>query len=582
MLRKGRVLLGLVAICLLANYALGWVGDAHSDTYSNNFTTSFDFFDTDAWHSARYDIDFTYDPSWNLQPVFNGESGAVIECGGVMDQGTTITIKPDTSTLAGDAIRCNWLSFGRYFFDHYGDGRITDMNIVIGEEANYDQLDPNFWIWVTPNRFEVGREGWGWAYVTDSQVKFDLGLVRYCTETPKQPDYNDPNNTSDPTTWTLPWPAFYTTNGPFMKFMGNTTVTQYEPGFGVWLSMCSLKASDSWPAEPQKGGIILSGSNINFHISNGSELRLFNKAYIRYEVAVGGGYSTIHMANNADKLNGASAGGCVSVVFLGAPPVAQTTYHLVDGITADGAFPIILDPNMDPNLWTLARVADKLDATYTPSTPAAAVVAHKIFYNNSSWDGVSDDNAIATDKSVYLHGSGAATFANYITYSKGINGLMIDISNMAAQPVIGDVTTKVGNNNNPGGWAAGPAPTSVTTVVGGGTAGSNRVKIIFADNAIADSKWVQVTLNKVNVGLAADDVFYVGLAIGETSNNPANAIVDAADRLLCRNNPIGLNQALITNVYDFNRDKNVNATDRLICRNNSTNALTALTLINIP
>ena len=53
-----------------------------------------------------------------------------------------------------------------------------------------------------------------------------------------------------------------------------------------------------------------------------------------------------------------------------------------------------------------------------------------IFYNNSAWDGdagasADDDKAIAPDKVPLFDGSNAI-FANYTSYSRGINGIMTD------------------------------------------------------------------------------------------------------------------------------------------------------------
>src|SRR5262249_14485420 len=78
-------------------------------------------------------------------------------------------------------------------------------------------------------------------------------------------------------------------------------------------------------------------------------------------------------------------------------------------------------------------------ATITmPVATHSSVVNRFLFYQGSSrYDGVggprqplpfSDDNAIATDKSAYLPGSGATTFANVSSYTLGINGLMIDVT----------------------------------------------------------------------------------------------------------------------------------------------------------
>jgi hypothetical protein len=82
-------------------------------------------------------------------------------------------------------------------------------------------------------------------------------------------------------------------------------------------------------------------------------------------------------------------------------------------------------------------------------------------------------------------------------------------------------------------------------------------------------------------GLAWADVFYFGNAVGETGNEPGNAIVNATDQLLVRNNSSGFVPALVTNPYDFNRDKLVNATDTLLARANPS-GFTPLVLIQPP
>ena len=56
------------------------------------------------------------------------------------------------------------------------------------------------------------------------------------------------------------------------------------------------------------------------------------------------------------------------------------------------------------------------------------MVGRQIFYNNSAFDdpatGGSDDDAIATDKEALLPGE-TAGFANYTSYSRGINGIKV-------------------------------------------------------------------------------------------------------------------------------------------------------------
>ena len=88
------------------------------------------------------------------------------------------------------------------------------------------------------------------------------------------------------------------------------------------------------------------------------------------------------------------------------------------------------------------------------------VLARRLFYNNSLADGddpaanEADDQAIATDKHALLPGE-TASFANYSSYDRGINGIMIDIPALAgrAQPLgVDDFEFRVGNSNDPSNW----------------------------------------------------------------------------------------------------------------------------------
>jgi hypothetical protein len=224
---------------------------------------------------------------------------------------------------------------------------------------------------------------------------------------------------------------------------------------------------------------------------------------------------------------------------------------------------------------------------YAPSS--ASVAGRRVFYNASAFDGndaaanAADDGAIATDKSALLPGQ-TATFANYTSYDKGINGIMVDVANLAGTPTAADFSFKVGNDNAPSGWATAPAPTSVTVRSGAGTGGSSRVTILFADGAIA-GQWLQVTvLATANTGLATPDVFYFGNAVGETGDNPANAEVTPSDEVAIRNgaHTLAASPAGVTDPCDINRDKKVGPTDEVLCRNHGTNSSTALKLIAVP
>jgi hypothetical protein len=218
----------------------------------------------------------------------------------------------------------------------------------------------------------------------------------------------------------------------------------------------------------------------------------------------------------------------------------------------------------------------------------SSVLAEHIFYNNSAWDGndpnanANDDNAIAPDKSPLRKG-GIATFSNYTSYSKGINGVMIDILGLPGTPTASDFTFKIGNDNNPTNWTVAPAPSSITVRPGAGVGGSQRVTLIWPDNAIKKA-WLEVTvLPTINTGLSVQEVFYLGNAVGDCGNSTTDARVDVSDEDGARNHPRNLinNPAPIDDFYDYNRDRKVDIDDEGLARINTTTLLTALKLINL-
>jgi hypothetical protein len=217
------------------------------------------------------------------------------------------------------------------------------------------------------------------------------------------------------------------------------------------------------------------------------------------------------------------------------------------------------------------------------------VVGRFVFYNNSFFDAANpsatphDDAAIAPDKQALLPGQ-TATLANYTSYSRGINGIMIDVQNLADVGSISldDFIFRVGNTADPSSWELAPAPSIVVIRLGEGVNGSDRIVVIWPDKAIF-RKWLQVTVRATEAtGLLVDDVHYWGNAIGETGNSPLNTFVNATDVILTRDNPHNfLDPAELDDAYDFNRDALVNATDVILARDNATNFLTALRLISV-
>jgi hypothetical protein len=218
---------------------------------------------------------------------------------------------------------------------------------------------------------------------------------------------------------------------------------------------------------------------------------------------------------------------------------------------------------------------------------AASVVGRNLFYNNSAFDdyqprpgGHDDAAAFATDKTPLLP-NGKATFANVTSYSKGINGIAIDLSGWHGSISADDFVFKVGNNNAPSTWARAPAPTSVTVFGKTGALGSDRVEIVWNDGVIA-KRWLSITmLANADTGLATPSTFYFGSAVADSglSDTATLAIVNASDELLVRNNPAS--NVSISSALDYNRDGAVDQMDELTARANYSTVVTALKVLDL-
>ncbi|MDB5290176.1 MAG: hypothetical protein JWL69_1417 [Phycisphaerales bacterium] len=233
--------------------------------------------------------------------------------------------------------------------------------------------------------------------------------------------------------------------------------------------------------------------------------------------------------------------------------------------------------------------AGKLVLTVT--TPVAVtpkVVGRYVYYNNSSFDGntpaatTADFAALATDKQALLPGQ-TASFANYTSYSKGINGIMLDMAGLPAGGTLlaTDFSFHVGLGGSPTGWALAPAPTGIVIFRAAGSGGADRVAITWADGAIV-GKWLQIkVLPTANTALATADVFYFGNAPGATGTTAADPMVTSDDSQAVL--PQESSSAVaVTSAFDFNRDGLVNSSDFNIAQSSQTTAATALQIVTTP
>jgi hypothetical protein len=217
------------------------------------------------------------------------------------------------------------------------------------------------------------------------------------------------------------------------------------------------------------------------------------------------------------------------------------------------------------------------------------VVRGYFFYNNSAFDGHdpaangADDNAIAPDKHPGISRSGPPTealLANYTTYDKGINGIILDIAGAAAGApltaadfdfVMEEKVRQNGtvvNRTRPA-----PAPLAVSVRPGAGAGGTDRVTITWPDRAIRNG-WLRVTY------LRPDPTERVTLSFGNLVGNTADLgfpplpgsrrliRIDGADLAAMWRSHLTWATADLTNRYDHNRDGRVDLLDFAVVRSN--------------
>jgi subtilisin family serine protease len=219
-----------------------------------------------------------------------------------------------------------------------------------------------------------------------------------------------------------------------------------------------------------------------------------------------------------------------------------------------------------------------------PPTGEAVVVGRYVFYNGSVFDGFdsaaneADDAAIATDKQPLLPGE-TASFVNYTSYVRGLNGIMIDVAGLAGTPTAADFSFRVGPAGPGDAWLDAAAPEVITVRPGAGVDGSARITVTWADGAIRGT-WLEVTVEPTAAtGLATADVFHFGNAVGEVGNSSTDAIVSSADVLeIIRNRTA---TAAIDSRHDIDRDGRVSFGDWALASLSRTSRRTALPLISV-
>ena len=194
---------------------------------------------------------------------------------------------------------------------------------------------------------------------------------------------------------------------------------------------------------------------------------------------------------------------------------------------------------------------------------ARVVVGRYVFYNNSAFDNrdpvanAADDAAIAPDKAALLPG-GTPAFQNVTNYSKGINGVMIDIGSLPD----GDVPAA-----EDFGWGDAPPPSDISLRRGAGVSGTDRITLTWADGRVRN-RWLNLSvLPSERTGLAAADAFSFGNLVGEVGNDSSPLTVSPVDVALTRR-AMAARTADLLSRYDHNRDGRIDVFDLRLVRAN--------------
>lgn len=200
---------------------------------------------------------------------------------------------------------------------------------------------------------------------------------------------------------------------------------------------------------------------------------------------------------------------------------------------------------------------------------------------HGGWSGVG--SAVDTVKVLHKEDSVPTTLTNnnLINTARGINGIQFEIQDLANAVGLSasDFEFQVSpqgafdeGTNLPEDWEAAPAPSGVSV------SGSNPYVALvqWPDNAIRN-RWLRITVKaNANTGLAADEVYYIGHLLGETTGATGPFTVAFADITPIRTavgSTVGAD-----NVADIDKNGTVAFADISSMRANVGTQLTAITV----
>jgi hypothetical protein len=140
---------------------------------------------------------------------------------------------------------------------------------------------------------------------------------------------------------------------------------------------------------------------------------------------------------------------------------------------------------------------DRLDVLPTINPPAQVGGAW-LFHNGSILDGYDDalnatDTAAVDGRATPWRSDDASAVATAISAARGITGVMFDLAGAPGALTLADLEVLAGDPANPATWVAGPTPTGLLALPGGGEGGADRYLLSFAAGSAVDT-WLGVRI----------------------------------------------------------------------------------------
>lgn len=289
-------------------------------------------------------------------------------------------------------------------------------------------------------------------------------------------------------------------------------------------------------------------------------------------------YAVANVPPTVSSSSGAVSGNVLSVISntgtYGDVPADTVTMSASLGTVVsngNGTWSWSITPSAAISNQTVTITASDEDGGTSTSTfsltALVAVTNRRVFYNDSGYETNGGVNSALDGAKVLLRATNTAqqtTFANVSSYSRGINGVVLDVAGLANTTLTAsDFVFRVAppgasGNVTPSTWAAAPTP-SVINVTPGNATTAARVRLEWLANQIQNT-WLQIiVLANANTGLTNREVYYLGSALGEV-DGAAPYRVTTSDVGIVR---AGVGNAVVSvdDARDIDKDRRITTTD---------------------